>query len=145
MNTLIYRRRFQDVFESVEPVLYPEHENAIVPDQSPNNPKFYDSHGYMQSDVAILFQAVTQQNNELASSLRNKFSQSVDNSRLEGMTDDQMFSSTPSRYAQSPSEVQSQAVFISDVLDVDNSPADSSVSDDAIKFSPGDADNSDAK
>lgn len=145
MNTLIYRRRFQDVYEESEPVLYPEYENAIVPDQSQNNPKFYDSHGYMQSDVAILFQAVEQQNNELASSLRNRFSQSVDESRLEGLTDDQMFGSTPSRYAQSPSEVQSQAAFISDVLDVDNSPVDSDNSDDTIKFSSGDVDNSESK
>lgn len=137
-NPLVYKRRFLDYSEPLEPILLPESENDIVPDQSPNNPKFYDSHGYLQSDIALLFEAVAHQNNELAASLRGRFTDSGNTSRLDpSMGEDRMFGSTPSRFAQSPTEVQQEAVYISDVIDFDNSSSPSPVDGDKIEFSSG--------
>lgn len=143
-NPLVYKRRFQEYSEPLEPVILPVSENDIVPDQSPNNPKFYDSHGYMQSDIALLFEAVEHQNNELAASLRGRFTDSGNTSRLDSsMSEEQMFNSTHSRFAQSPTEVQDEAAVISDFIDVDNS-SSSSDDGDKIEFSSGDAPASDS-
>ena len=143
-NPLVYKRRFSDYSEPLEPIILPESENDIVPDQSPNNPKFYDSHGYMQSDIALLFEAVAHQNNELAASLRGRFTDSGNTSRLDPvMSEQQMFDSTHSRFAQSPTEVQDEAAVISDFIDVDNSPS-SSDEGDKIEFSSVDAPASDS-
>lgn len=137
---LVYYHRFSDHDDQKkrEPKSLPEDKGMIIPDQSPNNPKLYDRHGFMQSDVSLLFAAVQHNDLPLQKAISDRMQMTGESSYLpESLTDDQMFESTPSRFAQSPSELADQAERISNVVDVgiqnDPSPSDNK-SDDTISF-----------
>lgn len=136
----VYYHRFSDHDDAKkhEPKSLPDDKGMIIPDQSPNNPKLYDRHGFMQSDVSLLFAAVEHNDLPMQKAISDRMQMINESSYLpDSMSDDQMFESTPSRYAQTPSELVSQAESISQVVDVgtvDDSSSIESKSEDTISF-----------
>lgn len=91
----------------------------VVPDQSVNDPVFFNPAGFIANEVGKMLKALEENDPVKQIFYKNKYAglntppQYLD----PNMSEDDMFDSTPSRYAQDPVDLMNQAAYMSNRFD----------------------------
>lgn len=144
------QNRFNRVIQSkhheyiTPPVTDEELKSTIVPDQSINNPVFFNEAGFIANEIGRLLKLVESGDMSSQQLLNSVLDSHASTSYLPSdMSERDAFDSTPSRYAQDPVELVDQAGYMSSRFD--NLPENiSDSSDDLTNQSSEDVNSSDS-
>lgn len=131
------QNRFNRVIQSkhydyiTPPVTDEELKSTIVPDQSINNPVFFNEAGFIANEIGRLLKLVESGDMSSQQLLNSVLDSHASTSYLPSeMSERDAFDSTPSRYAQDPVELVAQAGYMSSRFD--NLPDNMSDSSDEV-------------